>query len=351
MEQNINHNSNVEDNSIVENITTDNILIAGNTSANNSEHNSTEHSAKEDNVFEQVFSNLGDHHGFYIGPYHICDLPYIFWDDGQLHLYSNKKSLEEAGLFKEVHHHIVRTSDEQSPQLNLSITNLVVFQWIAMMFIFVVFKAISRKKVCKPNKAPKGFFANAVEKIIIYTKNEVVFSNFADKKIGNTMSFYFIATLIFILMVNLLGLIPGGHTATGALPVTAALAIVAFFVINGAAIKYSGLGHWFKHLLGGAPVFLAPIMIPIEILGLVIKPFSLTIRLFANMTAGHIVLFAMLGLLFYANSYFLSLAIVPFSVFIYILELLVAFIQAFVFTMLVAIYVSQSIGEHSSSHH
>ena len=321
----------------------------------NVKHNNTkeiavaEHSEETPDVFEQVFSNLGDHNGFYVGPYHICDLPYILYDEGQLHLYSNKKSLKEAGLFKEVHHKIVRASDGETPQLDLSITNLVAFQWIAMLFVFVVFKAISRKKVCKPDLAPKGFFANAVEKAIIYIRNEIVFSNIPDKKIANSLAFYFIATLLFILASNLLGLVPGGHTATASIPVAAALAIVSFFLINGAAIKYSGIGSWFKHLLGGAPVFLAPIMIPIELLGLVIKPFSLTIRLFANMTAGHIILFSLLGLLFYANTYFLSLAIVPFSVFIYILELLVAFIQAFVFTMLVSIYVSQSIGEHS--HH
>ncbi|MCL2040256.1 MAG: F0F1 ATP synthase subunit A [Bacteroidetes bacterium] len=316
-------------------------------SATNSEHNTENHNEENANVFDEVFSNLGDHNGFYVGPYHICDLPYIFWDDGQLHCYANKTSLKEAGVFTEVNHKIVKSSDGESPQLDLSVTNLVMFQWIAMFFIFAVFKIISRKKVCKPDKAPKGFFANAVEKIIIYVREEVVYSNFSDKKIAKSLTFYFVATLIFILVINLLGLLPGGHTATAAIPVTAALAIVAFFVINGAAIKYSGVKHWFKHLLGGAPIGLAPIMIPIEILGLIIKPFSLTIRLFANMTAGHIVLFSLLGLLFFANTYVLSLAIVPFSVFIYILELLVAFIQAFVFTMLVSIYAGQSIGEHS----
>jgi F-type H+-transporting ATPase subunit a len=215
-----------------------------------------------------------------------------------------------------------------------------------MLVIFFFFKKISRKKVMKPNKAPHGFFANAIEKMILYIRDEVVVSNFESRKIADSLTYYFVATFIFILVINLVGLMPGGHTATGAIPVTAALAIVAFFVINGAAIKYSGVGHWFKHLLGGAPVFLAPIMIPIELLSLVIKPFSLTIRLFANMTAGHIVLFSLLGLLFYFNTYVLALAIVPFSVFIYLLELLVAFIQAFVFTMLVSIYTSQSIGSH-----
>jgi len=297
------------------------------------------------NVFEQVFSNLGDHSGFYIANYHICDLPIVLLDKG-IHIYYNKEAMLADDLYTEINHEIVRKSDGAPPTLDLSVTNLVVFQWIAILFILLVFRRITRKNKLAPNKAPKGFFANATEKIVIYIRDEVVIPNFADKDIANSLSFYFVATFIFILVVNLVGLVPGAHTATGAIPVTAALAIIAFFVINGAAIKYSGIKSWFKHLLGGAPIALAPLMIPIEILGLVIKPFSLTIRLFANMTAGHIILFTLLALLFLFHNIVLSAVIVPFSVFLYILELLVAFIQAFVFTMLVAIYAGQSIGDH-----
>jgi F-type H+-transporting ATPase subunit a len=298
-------------------------------------------------VFNQLYSQLGDHHGFYIAQYHICDLPYIIWDEGQLHLYGSEHSMEEAGLFREVNHSIVRASDGAAPQLDLSITNLVMFQWIAMLFIFVVFGIVARKKVCRPDKAPHGFFANAAEKICLYIRDEVSLPNFKNKKIATSLNFYFVATFIFILVVNLLGLLPGGHAATGSIPVTASLAVVAFFVINGASIRYVGFGHWLKELTGGAPLPLAPIMVPIEILGLFIKPFALTVRLFANMTAGHIVLFSLIGLLFFFHNYLLSVAIVPFSVFIYLLETLVAFIQAFVFTVLTAIYTGTAIGsEH-----
>lgn len=307
---------------------------------------STDSNANNSNVFEQVFSNLGDHSGFYIANYHVCDLPIVLLDRG-IHIYCNKEAMLADNMYTEVNHEIVRTSDGVAPTLDLSITNLVVFQWIAVLFILFVFYKITRRNKLSPSKPPKGFLANATEKIIIYIRDEVVSPNFADKNIANSLSFYFVATFIFILVVNLVGLVPGSHTATGAIPVTAALAIVAFFVINGAAIKYSGIKSWFKHLLGGAPLALAPLMIPIEILGLVIKPFSLTIRLFANMTAGHIILFTLLALLFLFHNIVLSAVIVPFSVFLYILELLVAFIQAFVFTMLVAIYTGQSVGEHS----
>ncbi len=311
----------------------------------NANHSKSAPQAENQDVFSQVFSNLGDHNGFYIGPYHVCDLPIIIIDDG-IHAYLNADIMENAGMFKEVNHEIVRADNGAKPALDLSVTNLVAFQWIAIIFILAVFRVIGKKSRLGSNKPPKGFLANAVEKIIIYVRDEIVVPNMPSKKIADSLGFYFIATFIFILVVNLTGLLPGAHTATSAIPVTAALAIVAFFVINGAAIKYSGIGHWFKHLLGGAPKLLAPIMIPIEILGLLIKPFSLTIRLFANMTAGHIVLFALLGLLFYFQNVVLASAIVPFSVFIYLLELLVAFIQAFVFTMLTGIYVGQSIGDH-----
>lgn len=306
-------------------------------------------SEKAPSIFDEVFSNLGDHHGFYIGPYHICDLPYIFYTDGELYFYANKANMLKGEVFTEVGHYAVKKSDGMPPDLDLSVTNLVAFQWIAMIFVLTIFRIIGRKSVLKPDHAPKGFWANAMEKIVLYIRDGVVRPNFASRKVADDLTFYFVGLFIFILSVNLAGLLPGGHAATSALPVTASLAIIAFLVINGAAIRYSGIKSWFKHLLGGAPIFLAPIMIPIEILGLIIKPFSLTVRLFANMNAGHIVIFSLIGLLFYFQMYILSVAIVPFATFVYVLELLVSFIQAFVFTMLVSIYTSQSIGSHA--HH
>jgi F-type H+-transporting ATPase subunit a len=327
----------------------DNIKHSEDLSTNSSAVDTVHKEANAD-VFGEIFATLGDHNGFYIGPHHVCDLPIVLVDNG-LHVYFSKSSMLSSGLFTEVDHSIVRTSDGQAPALDLSVTNLVVFQWIAIVFILLVFRNISKKKKLAYNKPPKGFLANVAEKIILYVRDEIVAPNIPYPKIVNSLTFYFVATFIFILVVNILGLLPGGHTATSAIPLTGSLALIAFFVINGAAIKYSGIKSWFKHVLGGAPVGLAPIMVPIEILTLFIKPFSLTIRLFANMTAGHIIILSFLGLLFFFNTYVLATIIVPFSVFLYLLELLVAFIQAFVFTMLVAIYTGQSIGDHVRSEH
>jgi F-type H+-transporting ATPase subunit a len=147
--------------------------------------------------------------------------------------------------------------------------------------------------------------------------------------------------------------LPGGHTATGNLAVTAGLAITAYFVINGTAIWQNGFWGWIKEFTGGAPPFIWIIMIPIEILSMFTKPFALTVRLFANMTAGHAVILSLIGLIFLLQ----TLAVVPvvtaFTLFIYGLELLVAFIQAYVFTILTAVFVGLTLahGEHSVEHH
>ncbi len=304
------------------------------------------HSDADQDVFTSLLNELGDHQGFHIGPYKIFDLPVILVDEG-LHVYSSPAKMVEAGVYTvKGHGDIVRTSDGQAPALDLSITNLVVFQWIAMIFLIFVFGKIGKKYKKNPTKAPSGF-QNAIEMLVLYVRDEVVRPNIPSRKTADSLVPYFLGLFFFILTLNLIGLLPGGHTATGAIPVTLALSITAFFVINITAMKVAGVGSWFMHLTGGAPWYLWAIMIPIEVVGLFIKPFALTIRLFANMSAGHIVLFSLLGLLFFFKNIFLSPAIVGFSIFIYFLELLVALLQAYIFTMLTAIFVGLALGDHA----
>lgn len=314
----------------------------------NTGHNTENHSAhnqENQDVFTSLLNELGDHAGFYIGPHKISELPVILIDDG-LHVYASPSSMLKEGVYTiKGHGEIVRTSDGGKPSLDLSITNLVVFQWIAIIFLTFVFAKVGKLFKKEPTKAPKGL-QNVVETFVSYIRDEVVRPNIPSQKTADSLLPYFLGLFFFILVLNLIGLIPGGHTATGAIPVTLALAITAFFVINITAMRVSGVGNWFKHLTGGAPWYLWPIMIPIEFVGLFIKPFALTIRLFANMSAGHIVLFSLLGLLFFFGNVLLAPAIVGFSIFIYFLELLVAFLQAYIFTMLTAIFVGLAIGEH-----
>jgi F-type H+-transporting ATPase subunit a len=167
---------------------------------------------------------------------------------------------------------------------------------------------------------------------------------------------YLLTTMVFILLMNLLGTIPYGSTPTGNVSVTAGLAVVAFIMIQIAAIRAQGFGHYLAHLTGGVHWALWPIMLPIEILGLFTKPFALCIRLFANMTGGHLVIVSLLGLIFLFRTYFIIPVPILFAVGISMLELLVAFLQAYIFTMLTSLFMGLGMqaghakaGEHDHS--
>lgn len=303
----------------------------------------------EGNPVTEVLDGLGDHQEFSFGPIHADVLPVLLYDQGQLHYYGSRGSMEQSGEYTMTHHHIVRASDNITPpDLDLSVTNLVAFQWFAMIILAIVFFTASRKAKKSGNKAPRGIH-NVLESIIVFIKKDIVEPNVTGKS-ADLLLPYFLILFLFILVMNLTGLIPGGHTATGNVAVTAALSIIAFVVINITALRESGVKAWFHHLLGGAPWWLFPLMIPIEIASLFIKPFSLTIRLFANMVAGHTVIFSLIGMLFLFQTIFLSPVVVGFATFINLLEILVAFLQAYIFTVLTAIFVGLAVGEHSHEH-
>jgi F-type H+-transporting ATPase subunit a len=163
---------------------------------------------------------------------------------------------------------------------------------------------------------------------------------------GDRFVGYLMTTFFFILTCNLLGLVPGMSTATGNISVTAALALIAFAVIQGAGIKEFGLvGHYKNLVPSGIPMWLLPIMIPIEFLGMLIKPFALAIRLFANMMAGHVVILALISLIFILKDvwYVAAPFAVAFTLFMNLLELLVAALQAYIFTMLTAQFIGMSV--------
>ncbi|GIV53960.1 MAG: hypothetical protein KatS3mg039_0478 [Candidatus Kapaibacterium sp.] len=258
--------------------------------------------------------------------------------------------MEEAGAYRLVKGHVVRASDGRAPALDLSVTNLVVFQWIGMLLVIGLFFLAGRRYRRAPLAPPRGI-QNALEAVVVYIRDEVVRPNLRSERLVRAFMPYFVGLFCFILVLNLLGLLPGMHTATGSIGTTAALAITAFLVINGLAIREVGIKGWLHHLLGGAPVYLAPIMVPIEILGLFTKPFALTVRLFANMSAGHIILLSLVGLIFYFRSIFVAPMSIGFSIFIYLLETLVCFLQAYIFTILTAVFVGLALGDHADDHH
>ncbi|MHB1049145.1 MAG: F0F1 ATP synthase subunit A [Bacteroidota bacterium] len=235
--------------------------------------------------------------------------------------------------------------------IDMSITKHVFFLWLAAVILVVTLSYIARKNL--KNKVPRGL-GNLVEVFVVFVRDEIVIPNMG--KGGVKYLPYLLTNFFFILVMNLLGLIPYGASATGNISVTAGLAIIAFLMIQISAIRAQGLGHYLAHLTGGVHWALWPIMIPIEVLGLFTKPFALCIRLFANMTGGHIVILALIGLIFIFKSFMVAPVSVAFALGIYMLELFVSFLQAYIFTMLTSLFMGLGMqteghgGEHSHGH-
>ena len=214
-----------------------------------------------------------------------------------------------------------------------SITKHVVFLWFAaaLLVVFVTIAARQNKR----NRVPSGL-GNLMEILVQFTRDEIVIPNMG---LGGVKYMpYLLTTFFYILIMNLMGLIPYCASATGNVSVTAGLAAIAFVMIQAAAIRSQGIGHYLAHLTGGVHWALWPIMIPIEILGLFTKPFALCIRLFANMTGGHIVIVSLIGLIFIFKSYLIAIGPLGFVLGINFLEIFVAFLQAYIFTMLTSLF-------------
>ena len=216
---------------------------------------------------------------------------------------------------------------------DMSITKHVVFLWFAAFMLCLVAILVARRNARRD--VPHGF-GNVLEAMILFVRDDIVLPNMGTA--GLKYMPYLLTTFFYILLMNLLGLIPYGASATGNVNVTAGLAIIAFVMIQTAAIRAQGFKHYLAHLTGGVHWSLWPIMIPIEVLGLFTKPFALCIRLFANMTGGHIVLVSLIGLIFIFKSYIIAVAPAGFVVAINFLELFVAFLQAYIFTMLTSLF-------------
>jgi F-type H+-transporting ATPase subunit a len=216
---------------------------------------------------------------------------------------------------------------------DLSITKHVVFLWLAAVILLLVAVTAARKN--SKRTVPTGF-GNLVEVFVLFIRDEVAIPNMGPG--GVKYLPYLLTTFFFILIMNLSGLVPYGSTATGNVSVTGGLVFIAFIMIQISAIRAQGLGHYLAHLTGGVHWILWPIMIPIEVLGLFTKPFALMIRLFANMIGGHIVIVSLIGLIFVFQSYIIAPVPIAFVLGINFLELFVAFLQAYIFTMLTSLF-------------
>jgi F-type H+-transporting ATPase subunit a len=228
--------------------------------------------------------------------------------------------------------------------LDLSPTKHVVMLWVAAFLccLTLLRAAAWHRRHLNDPAAPRGFSAG-IEAIVLYLRQTVVLPNVGPH--GDAYTPFILSLFFFILFANLLGLVPYGSTATGNVSVTGGLAIISFIVVEVSGMIALGKKYWstifyWNHdlpFLIRIPMFI--IMTPIEIVSKFTKPFALTIRLFANMTAGHVVLLVLISLIF--TFPYLFIAPVALGVGISLLEIFVAFLQAFVFALLTAVFIGQ----------
>ena len=282
-------------------------------------------------------------------------LPVILYTEGNFDVFMSSdfhhgksKVIKGDRTYKIDHHHIIEENNKKI--VNLSITkNVASMLFSGLLLVLIVLKASRAYK--KTKTAPKGLQA-FLEPLILFVREDIIKSNIGPKHEKYTM--FLLTVFFFILINNLLGLTPGAANVTGNISVTFVLSIFTFIIITASANK----GYW-KHLVKppGTPVALLPIMIPIEIFGVFTKPFALMIRLFANITAGHIIIFSLISLIFVASNNGANAvagwSVAPISVlfvlFIFLIEILVAFLQAYIFTLLSAVFIGLAVKEEE--HH
>ncbi|MBN2497711.1 MAG: F0F1 ATP synthase subunit A [Deltaproteobacteria bacterium] len=217
--------------------------------------------------------------------------------------------------------------------VEIGLTQNVVMMLMAA-FLLIIMGILVRRRIAL---VPKGI-GNLVEAFVLFIRDEIAAATMPAREAFRYTSFL-CTTFFFILVCNLLGLIPYGATATGNLAVTASLAFAAFLMIQYAGMRKMGVLGYFRHLVPpGVPWWLAPLMVVVELMGVFAKPFALCVRLFANMLAGHAVILSLIGLIFLVG-WLMVVPSVAFGVFIYCLEIFVAFLQAYIFTMLTSVFI------------
>ena len=298
----------------------------------------------------------GSHYGF--------SLPIILWDNGfqvfsSAKFHHGEEVAEHNGNFYVLHHEKIYKTDASGKlteehghptnvkPLDLSITKSVVGILFVSILMFILFRGLA-KSYAKNGGIASGagrFF----EPLVLYVRDEIAIPNIGEKAYKKYMS-YLLTIFFFVFFLNILGLTPLGFNVTGNIAITASLALLTYLITTFTANKnYWGHIFW----MPGVPTPMKFILAPIELLGTIIKPFSLMIRLYANILAGHVVLMSIIGLMFIFKSWIGSTLSFGLAFALSILEILVAFLQAYIFTMLSALYFGAGNEEHhhEEAHH
>ena len=251
-----------------------------------------------------------------------------------------EKSLEGKVIEVDEHGALV----EAGLPLDFSITKNVFMMMLSVILLLWVFLSLARSYKKTGISEPRGL-QGFIEPVIVFIEEDVAIPNIGEEKSHRFMP-YLLTVFFFILLNNLMGLIPFfpfGANVTGNIAVTFVLASFTFLITQFS----SNRGHW-QHVFNtpGVPLWLAPIMIPVELIGLITKPFALMIRLFANITAGHIIVLSLVSMIFIFKSVFMSVPSLVMVIFMDCIELLVAFLQAYIFTLLSALFIGLAMPEH-----
>lgn len=355
---------------------TDENMAAGHHEGTNLEEHSGEegHEKHAFDVSTFIMEHIGDAHQWHLwGGHHdgtSIYLPMIIWDGGlkmfsSSHMYHGTSMegpngehyvigegpAEGYAMYKEKVYKLesgALTFDEATVTsvrpLDLSITKNVLS--LIMGSLLVAFLMLSTARYYKKNGAvaPKGL-AKFIEPLVIFVRDDIAKANIDEHKYKRYVP-YLLTIFFFIWVNNLLGLIPffpGGANLTGNIAVTMFLALCTLLVT-----VFSGNGNYWRHIFAtpGVPLALLPIMIPIELVGILTKPFALMIRLFANITAGHVIILAFICIIFINENMAWGGLSVPMALFISVLELLVAALQAYLFAMLSALFIGAAVEEH-----
>jgi len=303
--------------------------------------------AEELNVGEVILDHVKDSHVWHFTESVVVPLPVIVYtkEDG-LKIFSSGNFFEHHqtvpyGDYTLDHEHIFYKGE---PVLDLSITKNVAMLFINVALMLFVFLTAGRAYAKRKGLAPKGV-QSFMEPVILFVKDEIVAPNIGPKYWKYLP--YLLTLFFFIFFGNLLGLLPGAANLTGNIAVTACLALLTFIITN-----VNGNGGYWGHIFWtpGVPHWMRPIILPVEIIGVFTKPFALTVRLFVAITAGHIVLLALTSLTFLFQNWFVGIGTSLVNIMISMIELLVAGIQAYVFTMFTSLYIGQAIAEHEHEH-
>ncbi len=315
-------------------------------------------------IKEAIHHHLKDAHSFHIltdkktGVHYGFPLPIILWDKG-LHVFMSsefhheKTVVESRGNYYCLYQNKIYKTDSSGKlimdhhrrptnvkPLDFSITKNVFSIILISLLIFCVFRKTANSY--KKGLAPSGI-SKFLEPLVLFVRDEIAIPNIGEKYHRKYMG-YLLTVFFFIWFTNLVGLAPLSINVTGNIAVTFALSFMTFLIT-----QFTAKGEYWRHIFWtpGIPVPMKLVLAPIELLGIFIKPFALMIRLFANMSAGHLILMSSIGLLYIFQSWFARAAFLGLSLFLSVIELLVAFLQAYIFTMLTALYFGNAVAEHN----